>query len=208
VTLADEIRRAALAAVVRTAPRQRQGVVSTIAPLTVVLGGDTAAVPCTALAAYTPVAGMTVTVLVNPGAVPLVLGPAAAGSRFLSDDVTTSQTTTSTSFTDLATTGPTVSGVTLAVGEMCLVTVSASISVSTSGPTHAANMGFAVSGATTQAAGSPNVASTHASDSLTITRQCLFTATGAGAHTFTAKYASALVADTATFGNRRLIIQR
>lgn len=208
MSLADDIRTAAVAAVLRIAPRQRQGVVAAISPLTVTLGGDTTAVPAAALGSWTPVAGVTVTVLVVPGAAPLILGPAYASPALATADVTTSQGTSSTTLTDLATVGPTVSGVILAAGETCLVTVTASMVVSTSGSAHSANMGFAVSGASTQAAGSPDLASTHAADSFTVTRPCLFTATGAGAHTFTAKYSTAAGADTATFLNRRLIVQR
>lgn len=75
--LADEIRRAAQAAVVRTAPRQRLGVVGTVSPLTVTLGGDTAAVSAVTANGYAPLAGETVAVLVTPGAVPLILGGVA-----------------------------------------------------------------------------------------------------------------------------------
>jgi hypothetical protein len=76
VSLADQIQQAALAAVLRTAPRQRLGAVAAVSPLTVTLGGDTAAVPATSLDSYPPVAGDTVTVLVSPGSSPLVLGKA------------------------------------------------------------------------------------------------------------------------------------
>lgn len=76
MTLADDIRRAATAAAIRTGPRQRLGVVSAVSPLTVTLGGDTAAVAATTVASYVPVAADTVRVLVSPGAPPLILGPA------------------------------------------------------------------------------------------------------------------------------------
>jgi hypothetical protein len=77
VSLADQIRQAATAAVVRIATRQRIGVVVTASPLTVTLGGDTAAVSAATANGYLPVVGETVAVLVTPGAVPLVLGGTA-----------------------------------------------------------------------------------------------------------------------------------
>lgn len=205
MSLADEIRRAATAAVVRTAPRQRLGVVATTSPLTVTLGGDTAAVPAASVSGYVPLAGDTVTVLVTPGAVPLILtgGP---GLALLQDDVATGETTTSTTYGDLATPGPTISNLALRAGEKVMVYVSFKGN-NAAGAGHAALMSYAVSGADTVAAADADGAENDNSVTVTIGRWSVYTAATAGAHTLTAKYKT-VASGTSTFATRRMIARR
>lgn len=69
--------------------------------------------------------------------------------RFLGGDfVSANESTTTTTYVDLATVGPTV---TLTTGTMVLVSIHSQMQKSTSNS--AANVGFAISGATTRAAG-------------------------------------------------------
>jgi hypothetical protein len=116
-----------------------------------------------------------------------------------SAEVLTSQTTTSTSYTDLATVGP---AVTVTTGTSAIVLITTQASPSVQGPN--ACMSCAVSGATTIAAsdsfravgGDPyetSVASTNKYTTLT-----------AGSNTFTAKYRA--TTSTARFQNRTLTI--
>jgi len=103
--------------------------------------------------------------------------------RAATDYVATAQTTTSTSFTDLATAGPTV---TLTTGTKALVILSARIYHSTGG--YAAAMGYAVSGATTISA---DFSRSYINNSQALaTFAHLQTGLTAGSNTFTAKYAS------------------
>lgn len=205
MSLADDIRRAALAAVLRTAPRQRLGVVATVSPLTVTLGGDTVAVAAATVNGYVPLAGDTVVALVTPGAVPLILtgGP---GLSLTQADVTTSETTASTSYTALATAGPAVSGLALRAGEQVMVYVSYKGN-NASGAGHAAVMSYAVSGADTRASQDADGAENDNSVTATIGRWSVYTAVTAGAHTFTAQYKT-VASGTSTFANRRIIVRR
>jgi hypothetical protein len=97
--------------------------------------------------------------------------------------VDTNQTTTSTTFTDLATAGP---AVTLTTGTKALVMLSARLYHSSGGS--AAAMGFAVSGASTVAAviSSALIENNQSKTSYTT----LVTGLTAGSNTFTAKYES------------------
>ncbi len=116
------------------------------------------------------------------------------------------QGTTSTSFTDLTTVGPTIS--TLATGTSAIFSVSpyALSTVAQAG----AYMGVAVSGATTIAADvnrSLRVISEVASVNQKLAYIGMFSATlTAGNNTFTAKYASTSGASTATFDERELMV--
>ena len=115
--------------------------------------------------------------------------------------VTTSETTTSTSYTDLATAGP---AVTVTSGTLALVIVGCDLSNATVGVRAA--MGYAVSGATTIAATDVDAFIAQASAAgrrFAASRAFLVTLTG-GSNTFTAKYS--VSAGTGTFRNREIIV--
>jgi hypothetical protein len=126
---------------------------------------------------------------------------AAAGLTSGSATVATDQTTTSTSYTDLATAGP---AVTLTTGTKALVIISCEAeSDGINVPTFAS---VAVSGATTIAASDTiaikwqlreNIENRHS----VATR---FTTLTAGSNTFTVKYRT--TSDTASFGDREIIV--
>lgn len=117
--------------------------------------------------------------------------------------VTTLETTASTSYTNLATTGP---AVTLTTGTSCLVEVNAGFFNSTAGD--GCYMGYAVSGASTIAA---NDAAAVGATSATINAlgqagfPFLQTGLTAGTNTFTAKY-RAITGGTAAWANRSIIV--
>lgn len=110
--------------------------------------------------------------------------------------VATSQTTTSTTYADLSTTGP---AVTILTGTSALVTVGGNLVPSGAGTF--AIMSFAVSGASTVAAADATAAATE-TDNLNISKQSLITGLTAGANTFTAKYR--VVSGTGTFQRRTI----
>lgn len=118
--------------------------------------------------------------------------------------VATSQTTASTSFTDLATSGP---AVTVTTGTQAMVFVAAQMSNATANAF--SNMSFAVSGATTSAAAIGR-AIEHidtggtAGQQISRTGAWTYIALTAGSNTFTAKYS--VSAGTGTFVNRHLIV--
>jgi hypothetical protein len=121
--------------------------------------------------------------------------------------VLTSQTTTSTGYTDLATVGPSVT-MTLVAGQVCLVIMSARVKHSAAGG-QSSLFSYAVSGATTQAA-SDNDSGESADTSTggaTVTRAAVFVALASGSHTFTMKY-QVQAGGTGTFYNRRLIVKK
>ena len=121
-------------------------------------------------------------------------------------DVATSQTTTSTTFTDLATVGPTVAGITLEAGQDVLVILH--YRGTAGGTTQGAYMGFAVSGAETDAATDADAAlKLTAEGDGQMTKITVYTAGTAGSHTFTAKYRSTDAGATATFRDRRIIVK-
>lgn len=102
------------------------------------------------------------------------------------DGVSTAETTTSTSFTDLTTAGP---AVTVTTGTAALVILSCNIQNDTAGGI--AFMSYAVSGATTAAAStfiSLGFESNAAGDQLYASWSHLKTGLIAGSNTFTAKY--------------------
>ena len=107
------------------------------------------------------------------------------GQKIAADYIATSQATTSTSYTDLATAGP---AVTLTTG------TSAYVKIQTLGADSVSNrqfMSFAVSGATTLAAGATyEIAPTQASNTTPLTLEFVVTGLTAGSNTFTAKYKS------------------
>jgi hypothetical protein len=122
--------------------------------------------------------------------------------------VTTSQTTASTSYTDLATVGPTVASINLEAGQSALVIVSCRSAHSTGGGGNATYMSFAVSGAETDAASDDDAIISLASTNTeqTSSRPTVYTAGTAGAHTFQAKY-KITNPGTGTFRERRLIVK-
>jgi hypothetical protein len=109
--------------------------------------------------------------------------PTASTQASATARVDTNQTTTSTSFTDLATAGP---AVTLNTGTKAMVMVSSRLYHSSGGS--ACAMGFAVSGASTVAAviSSALIENSQSKTSYTT----LVTGLTAGSNTFTAKYES------------------
>lgn len=116
--------------------------------------------------------------------------------------VATSQTTTSTSYTDLATAGP---AVTVTTGTLALVIISARQENNTAGQW--CYMSFAVSGATTTAAadanGLQNSNSVTALNQIHASRAVLVTLTP-GSNTFTSKYR--VTAGTGTWVTRDIIV--
>ena len=113
------------------------------------------------------------------------------------------QTTTSTSYTDLATTGP---AVTVTTGTQALITVGCQSSNNNS--SQGAYMSFAVSGATTVAANDANafyVTSFTGGFGSSGMFQVLYTGLTAGSNTFTAKYRA--TGTTATFSARNIIVE-
>jgi hypothetical protein len=119
--------------------------------------------------------------------------------------VATSQTTTSTSYTDLATTGPSV---TLATGTKALVIVSGKLNNASLG--NAASMSMAVSGATSLGASdayriytSASVGSSYPAE-IYASKVTLLTGLTAGSNTFTAKYKAN--ASTASFADREITV--
>jgi hypothetical protein len=125
-------------------------------------------------------------------------------SNVASAQVLTAQTTTSTSYTDLATSGP---AVTLTTGTSALVLVIAGyVNTSSVGPGCA--MSFAVSGATTIAA-SDNFRGTLSADSgynaSSISMLTKLTTLTAGSNTFTAKYRQTS-ASTGEYANRSITV--
>jgi hypothetical protein len=125
----------------------------------------------------------------------------AAVPASITDAVQTSQTTSSTTYTDLATVGP---AVTLTTGTKALVLFSARMSSSNQGPNIRASV--AVSGATTIAASDDwwiFFDSSLAGYGGVFTRAVLFTSLTAGSNTFTLKYSTS--SGTATFQNRTIV---
>jgi hypothetical protein len=119
--------------------------------------------------------------------------------------VATSQTTSSTSYTDLATTGPTV---TLTTGTSALVLLTCSMTNAGGANSVSTSMGFAVSGATTIAAADTArlFVNTVGANGQALQASVLYQVTlTAGSNTFTAKY-KAGAAQTVTFSDRVLAV--
>jgi hypothetical protein len=148
--------------------------------------------------------GSTGQVLTVAGGIPSWSTPASSSLTSASATVATNQITNSTSYTDLATSGP---AVTLTTGTKALVIVAAGISVSTSNNYGYAS--YAVSGATTIAAADSvsffstfpdsngNVRASSASRLSTLT---------AGSNTFTMKYRFTGSGSGSYFNNREIIV--
>ncbi|MFJ1539278.1 hypothetical protein ACIODS_12115 [Micromonospora chalcea] len=117
--------------------------------------------------------------------------------------IITAHTTNSTTWTDLSVVGPTV---TITTGTTVLVTLSALMSNNTAGAN--AQMGVAVSGASTVGANTDDaviVESSQANDLYQVSYMFPITGLTAGVNTFTAKYQVG-VGGTGTFQRRRLIV--
>jgi hypothetical protein len=123
-----------------------------------------------------------------------------AEREIASDHISTGETTTSTSFVDLATVGPTV---TVTTGTLALVSVSCRLANSTSGISTYASA--EISGATTTAAvdntGVMNEGS--ASASIRTGSTTLFTLTP-GLNTFRMKYR--VISNTGSYSTRRVVV--
>lgn len=116
--------------------------------------------------------------------------------------VLTEQTTTSTSYANLATSGP---AVTLTTGVRALVIISASLRNTS---TNSCFMSVTVSGATTSAATDDRALrwrdGTGSDGEAQMSHAYMFTALTAGSNTFTAKYR--VIGGTGTFRNRHLMV--
>jgi hypothetical protein len=139
----------------------------------------------------------------STGSLFVTTGVNAITERLISGAVvTTSQTTSSTSYVDLATSGP---AVTLTTGTQALVFVSADLAVDEG--SGQSMMSFAVSGATTVAAGTFGMVE-HTGNGTLNSAQRLgalrWIALTAGSNTFTAKYKTAFGTSVSTFSNRRI----
>lgn len=119
------------------------------------------------------------------------------------NSVATLQSTTSTTFADLLTTGP---ALTITTGVNCLVSFGAMALNTTAGL--GARVAPALSGATTQAASDTNstcMESGNASDSFQFTWCTVYAGITAGSNTWTLKY-RAVGGGTATYSNRWLAL--
>lgn len=118
--------------------------------------------------------------------------------------VTTTEGTTSTSFTNLATSGP---AVTVATGTSALITMSSDFANNTNGD--GGKIGIDVSGASTIAAPAGSVISqalvAAVSQQVPLSKTFKLTGLTAGNNTFTMKY-SAVTGGTATFFNRAIAV--
>lgn len=112
--------------------------------------------------------------------------------------VLTQQGTTSTSYTDLATAGPSV---TVTTGTKALVVINGESFNST---TQASSMSFAVSGATTIAAANDSALLNYGTADMGASQVFLLTSLTAGSNVFTAKYK--VNGGTGTFANRRITV--
>ena len=128
--------------------------------------------------------------------------------------VATDETTTSTSYVNLATVGPTVV-VNLNAGQKVQIEVSCwGLNAGHNDQVDTAYMSFAVSGASTLAANDANgvrlttckLAPLNNIATSTVSQSTIFTATGTGAHTFQAKYKSLDATITWHFIDRRLVV--
>jgi len=158
------------------------------------------------LASYAPRVGDTVWVdQVGPDL--LVLGTQGLAGTVADPqdvDITTPETSASTSYVNLPTVGPTISTLWLPAATPVLVIVSARCS-NASGSGHEAVASYSVSGASTQAAADVDAVTTQSADAVNLSRASVFLTTGTGNHTFQMKY-KVINASTGTFANRRLVV--
>lgn len=129
-----------------------------------------------------------------------VLSVASPLSNPTGGTVNTSQTTSSTSYGDLATTGPSATVIT---GSNALVTISTQ--GSTTSTADGANMSFAISGSTVVAANDNQSVSITSTTNTTGSETFPVTGLTPGSNTFTAKY-RAVTGGTATFLRRNIVV--
>jgi hypothetical protein len=130
---------------------------------------------------------------------------AAGGTSAATADVTTGQNTTSTSYTDLATDGPSVT-LDMDAGQKAMVFLRSEIFNTFLDTTAWAS--FAVSGAETLAASDSNAIRHRiqsSNDTSRYSSHTLYTAAVTGSHTFKMRYRVDSAADT-TFQNRRITV--
>ena len=148
--------------------------------------------------------GSTDQILKVSGGVPVWATPASASPASATATVSSEQSTTSTSFTDLATAGP---AVTLTTGTKALVIVSARIRLQ-GGYGDNAYMGYAVSGASTVAAAQATSLSNSIDNSSYYSKvrasAATITTLTAGSNTFTAKYSTD--GNTGYYTDRQIIV--
>lgn len=138
---------------------------------------------------------------VNAGSYMVVSGTNQISERTAATaQVATSETTTSTSYTALATAGP---AVTVTTGVRAVVIVHGDCSNSGTG---SARMSYAISGATSTAASDIKGLSVSGAASAGVLSSAISLETGLtpGSNTFTAQYR--VSASTGTFGNRRIVV--
>jgi hypothetical protein len=142
----------------------------------------------------------------NTGSMFVSNGPNSMVERFPREGyVATAQSTTSLTYVDLATAGPSV---TVTTGTRAFVAVYARMSNTTAGIGGQALMSWAISGATTRAAQDNTaieIGGLAASCNFRTTAVDFLTDLTAGSNTFTAKYRIAN-ASTATFADRRILV--
>ena len=147
--------------------------------------------------------GTTGQVLTVAGGVPSWATPGGSVPANSVVFVSTSQSTTSTSFTDLATS----QALTLTTGTKVLIIMSAEVNVGAT--TNKARFGFAVSGATTLAASETNnmviQGNNSAASNNQVSNSFILTGLTAGSNTFTAKFMSSL-GDSVSFAKRFLSV--
>ena len=136
--------------------------------------------------------------------VSLVLGAAQAFTTAL---VATSQSTTSTTYADLATVGPSVS---VTTGTFAIVFFTATAWQNSASASDSILMSIAVSGATTIAAADATAMRDTDVSGLSFARRygnfVTFTTLTPGVNTFTAKYRTSNAANAANFGDRRIAV--
>lgn len=139
------------------------------------------------------------------------------GSSVFAATVSTSQSTSSTSFTDLSTAGPTVSNVPISSTGRALVMVTAATNATSANgsPTFGQNaeMSYAISGATTRAASADDALRFSHVDldatsfgSIRATATSLETGLNEGDHTFTAKYRRQAGEGSVQFADRQIAV--
>ena len=144
-------------------------------------------------------------VLQVSGGLPSWQNAPAANPTTANAEVLTSQSTTSTSYTDLATAGP---AVTLTTSTSVLVIVSAFINPAFSNNT--GFMSYAISGATTTAASDDWAVAFKKGGSDDVNAQSSYASVAtvtAGSNTFTAKY-RLTVSNSSPFSRRRIFVMR
>ena len=150
--------------------------------------------------------GSSAQVLTVASGVPSWATPTAASITNDTATVATSQSTTSTSFTDLTTAGP---AVTVTTGTKVLVIVTAQVTNAAATPNTLARMDFGITGATTRAATNATAYLVKADTNGDVTGRAstanIVTVT-AGSNTFTAKYSTSSAGAACTFADRSILV--